>query len=72
MDLSTIKNKLQVHHTSYRKPEDVVADFRLVFQNCAKFNQVRKYCSAFMCMIFKESNVFVQKPDFWVTVLSEG
>ncbi|KAL8222384.1 UNVERIFIED_CONTAM: Transcription intermediary factor 1-alpha [Gekko kuhli] len=39
MDLSTIKNRLQVHHPLYRKPEDVVADFRLIFQNCAEFNE---------------------------------
>ncbi|XP_054844896.1 transcription intermediary factor 1-alpha isoform X2 [Eublepharis macularius] len=39
MDLSTIKNRLQLHHPSYTKPEDVVADFRLIFQNCAEFNE---------------------------------
>ncbi|XP_048356670.1 transcription intermediary factor 1-alpha isoform X2 [Sphaerodactylus townsendi] len=39
MDLSTIKNRLQVHHPSYTKPEDVVADFQLIFQNCAEFNE---------------------------------
>ncbi|XP_054844565.1 transcription intermediary factor 1-alpha-like [Eublepharis macularius] len=38
MDLSTIKNRLQAHHPSYTKPENVVADFRLIFQNCAEFN----------------------------------
>ncbi|XP_066489352.1 transcription intermediary factor 1-alpha [Tiliqua scincoides] len=39
MDLSTIKNRLQVHHPLYTKPEDVVNDFRLIFQNCAEFNE---------------------------------
>ncbi|XP_070612414.1 transcription intermediary factor 1-alpha [Erythrolamprus reginae] len=39
MDLSKIKNKLQEHHTIYSKPEDVIADFRLIFQNCAEFNE---------------------------------
>nr|XP_028603100.1 transcription intermediary factor 1-alpha isoform X1 [Podarcis muralis] len=39
MDLSTIKNRLQLHHPLYTKPEDVVADFRLIFQNCAEFNE---------------------------------
>ncbi|XP_060101636.1 transcription intermediary factor 1-alpha isoform X1 [Heteronotia binoei] len=39
MDLSTIKNRLQAHHPSYTKPEDVVADFQLIFQNCAEFNE---------------------------------
>lgn len=42
MDLSTIKNRLQAHHTIYTKPEDVIADFRLIFQNCAEFNEVKK------------------------------
>nr|XP_020656092.1 transcription intermediary factor 1-alpha isoform X4 [Pogona vitticeps] len=39
MDLSTIKNRLQMHHPLYTKLEDVVADFRLIFQNCAEFNE---------------------------------
>ncbi|XP_053111039.1 transcription intermediary factor 1-alpha isoform X2 [Hemicordylus capensis] len=39
MDLSTIKNRLQMHHPLYTKPEDIVADFRLIFQNCAEFNE---------------------------------
>uniref|UniRef100_A0A7M4G321 RING-type E3 ubiquitin transferase n=1 Tax=Crocodylus porosus TaxID=8502 RepID=A0A7M4G321_CROPO len=39
MDLSTIKNRLQVNHSFYSKPEDVVTDFRLIFQNCAEFNE---------------------------------
>nr|XP_056702598.1 transcription intermediary factor 1-alpha-like [Euleptes europaea] len=39
MDLSTIKNRLQVRHPSYTKPADVIADFQLIFQNCAEFNE---------------------------------
>uniref|UniRef100_A0A8C3HHU8 RING-type E3 ubiquitin transferase n=1 Tax=Chrysemys picta bellii TaxID=8478 RepID=A0A8C3HHU8_CHRPI len=39
MDLSTIKKRLQVNHPLYMKPEDFVADFRLIFQNCAEFNE---------------------------------
>ncbi|XP_062839151.1 transcription intermediary factor 1-alpha isoform X2 [Anolis carolinensis] len=39
MDLSTIKNRLQMHYPLYTKLEDVVADFRLIFQNCAEFNE---------------------------------
>ncbi|XP_058045904.1 transcription intermediary factor 1-alpha isoform X1 [Ahaetulla prasina] len=39
MDLSTIKKRLQAHHIIYTKPEDVIADFRLIFQNCAEFNE---------------------------------
>ncbi|XP_032076424.1 transcription intermediary factor 1-alpha isoform X3 [Thamnophis elegans] len=39
MDLSTIKNRLQAQHTIYSKPEDVIADFRLIFRNCAEFNE---------------------------------
>ncbi|NXH17459.1 TIF1A factor, partial [Bucco capensis] len=39
MDLSTIKKRLEVSSSSYTKPEDFVADFRLIFQNCAEFNE---------------------------------
>ncbi|XP_074123910.1 transcription intermediary factor 1-alpha isoform X2 [Sminthopsis crassicaudata] len=39
MDLSTIKKKLQVDSPVYTKPEDFVADFRLIFENCAEFNE---------------------------------
>lgn len=42
MDLSTIKKRLEVSNSFYTKPEDFVADFRLIFQNCAEFNEVRK------------------------------
>lgn len=41
MDLSTIKKRLQEDYSMYTKPEDFVADFRLIFQNCAEFNEVR-------------------------------
>lgn len=41
MDLSTIKKRLQDDYSMYTKPEDFVADFRLIFQNCAEFNEVR-------------------------------
>lgn len=41
MDLSTIKKRLQEDNFMYTKPEDFVADFRLIFQNCAEFNEVR-------------------------------
>ncbi|XP_071407206.1 transcription intermediary factor 1-alpha [Pithys albifrons albifrons] len=39
MDLSTIKRRLEMTNSFYRKPEDFVADFRLIFQNCAEFNE---------------------------------
>ncbi|XP_077196445.1 transcription intermediary factor 1-alpha-like isoform X2 [Paroedura picta] len=39
MDLSTIKYRLQVHHPLYSKADDVVADIRLIFQNCAEYNE---------------------------------
>lgn len=42
MDLSTIKKRLEVTNSFYTKLEDFVADFRLIFQNCAEFNEVRK------------------------------
>lgn len=37
----------------YTKPEDFVADFRLIFQNCAEFNEVRRGGGEWQC----ESNV---------------
>ncbi|NWU66553.1 TIF1A factor, partial [Pterocles burchelli] len=40
MDLSTIKKRLEVANSFYTKPEDFVADFRLIFRNCAEFNEV--------------------------------
>ncbi|NXV55046.1 TIF1A factor, partial [Molothrus ater] len=54
MDLSTIKRRLEVTNSFYTKPEDFVADFRLIFQNCAEFNEVRKVdtLSAFALMLF--------------------
>ncbi|XP_010083881.1 PREDICTED: transcription intermediary factor 1-alpha-like, partial [Pterocles gutturalis] len=39
MDLSTIKKRLEVTNSFYTKPEDFVADFRLIFRNCAEFNE---------------------------------
>uniref|UniRef100_A0A8D2M1F4 RING-type E3 ubiquitin transferase n=1 Tax=Zonotrichia albicollis TaxID=44394 RepID=A0A8D2M1F4_ZONAL len=39
MDLSTIKRRLEGTNSFYTKPEDFVADFRLIFQNCAEFNE---------------------------------
>lgn len=39
MDLSTIKKRLQEDFSMYTNPEDFVADFRLIFQNCAEFNE---------------------------------
>lgn len=41
MDLSTVKKKLQKKHSQhYQTPEDFVADVRLIFKNCEKFNEV--------------------------------
>ncbi|NWV35069.1 TIF1A factor, partial [Grantiella picta] len=37
MDLSTIKKRLEVANSFYTKPEDFVADARLIFKNCAEF-----------------------------------
>ncbi|XP_053465300.1 transcription intermediary factor 1-alpha isoform X2 [Nycticebus coucang] len=39
MDLSTIKKRLQEDYSLYSRPEDFVADFRLIFHNCAEFNE---------------------------------
>ncbi|NXD00537.1 TIF1A factor, partial [Certhia familiaris] len=51
MDLSTIKNRLEVTNSFYTKPEDFVADFRLIFQNCAEFNEVRKVYQFFFGLV---------------------
>lgn len=41
MDLSTVKKKLQKKHSQhYQTPEDFVADVRLIFKNCERFNEV--------------------------------
>ncbi|XP_029428317.1 E3 ubiquitin-protein ligase TRIM33 isoform X2 [Rhinatrema bivittatum] len=40
MDLSTVKKKLQKKHSQhYQAPEDFVADVRLIFKNCERFNE---------------------------------
>lgn len=41
MALNTVKQKLQLKHPQhYRSPAEFVADVRLVFSNCAKYNEV--------------------------------
>ncbi|XP_029428319.1 E3 ubiquitin-protein ligase TRIM33 isoform X4 [Rhinatrema bivittatum] len=43
MDLSTVKKKLQKKHSQhYQAPEDFVADVRLIFKNCERFNEMMK------------------------------
>ncbi|KAH0518404.1 E3 ubiquitin-protein ligase TRIM33 [Microtus ochrogaster] len=43
MDLSTVKKKLQKKHSQhYQIPDDFVADVRLIFKNCARFNEMMK------------------------------
>ncbi|EHA97997.1 Transcription intermediary factor 1-alpha [Heterocephalus glaber] len=39
MDFSTLKERLQEDSSLYTKPEDFVADFRLIFQNCDECNE---------------------------------
>ncbi|XP_059379200.1 E3 ubiquitin-protein ligase TRIM33-like isoform X2 [Carassius carassius] len=40
MDLTMVKRKLQrKHHLHYKSPKEFVFDVRLVFSNCAKFNE---------------------------------
>ncbi|KAL2102273.1 hypothetical protein ACEWY4_001441 [Coilia grayii] len=40
MDLSVIRRKLQLKQSPfYKRPDDFVADIRLIFQNCAKFHK---------------------------------
>uniref|UniRef100_A0A2D4NVE8 Uncharacterized protein n=1 Tax=Micrurus surinamensis TaxID=129470 RepID=A0A2D4NVE8_MICSU len=43
MDLSTVKKKMQKKHSQhYQTPEDFVADVRLIFKNCERFNEMMK------------------------------
>ncbi|XP_069048144.1 transcription intermediary factor 1-alpha isoform X1 [Lepisosteus oculatus] len=39
MDLSLVKEKLQAQKQCYSDPEEFVADIRLIFLNCAEFNE---------------------------------
>lgn len=59
MDLSTIKKRLEETNSFYTKPEDFVADFRLIFQNCAEFNEVRNVdaLSGFVGLVAFRKNV---------------
>lgn len=42
MDLKKVKRKLQVQSSQYYKStQEFVSDMRLVFKNCAKYNEVR-------------------------------
>lgn len=63
MDLSTIKKKLQAHPALYTTPEDVVADFRLIFQNCAEFNEVWKQFNVFVST-FLGSVILIRESAF--------
>lgn len=41
MDLTLVKQKLQLKHVQhYQSPIEFVSDVRLVFSNCAKYNEV--------------------------------
>lgn len=45
MDLSVVRTKLDVkQNPSYKRPDDFVADIRLIFKNCAKFHKVFSFC----------------------------
>ena len=45
MALNTVKQKLQLKHPEhYHSPGEFVADVRLVFSNCAKYNEVSGMC----------------------------
>lgn len=40
MDLSVVRSKLELKQSpSYKRPDDFVADIRLIFKNCAKFHK---------------------------------
>uniref|UniRef100_A0A8D3DAM1 E3 ubiquitin-protein ligase TRIM33 n=1 Tax=Scophthalmus maximus TaxID=52904 RepID=A0A8D3DAM1_SCOMX len=43
MDLKRVKKKLQLRSSQYYKsPQEFVSDMRLVFQNCAKYNEMSR------------------------------
>ncbi|KAL4648343.1 E3 ubiquitin-protein ligase TRIM33 [Arapaima gigas] len=43
MDLNTVKQKLQQRHPQhYKSPREFVSDVRLVFSNCAKYNEMSR------------------------------
>ncbi|KAK1152664.1 hypothetical protein AOXY_G30764 [Acipenser oxyrinchus oxyrinchus] len=43
MELTTVKKKLQMKHSQhYQTPQDFVADVRLIFKNCAKYNEMSR------------------------------
>ncbi|TRY82436.1 hypothetical protein DNTS_007886 [Danionella cerebrum] len=43
MDLTLVKHKLQYkHHLHYKNPKEFVSDVRLVFSNCAKYNEMSR------------------------------
>uniref|UniRef100_A0A8B9HYC3 E3 ubiquitin-protein ligase TRIM33 n=1 Tax=Astyanax mexicanus TaxID=7994 RepID=A0A8B9HYC3_ASTMX len=43
MDLNYVKRKLQLKHTQhYKTPKEFVYDVRLVFSNCAKYNEMSR------------------------------
>uniref|UniRef100_A0A6Q2ZD54 RING-type E3 ubiquitin transferase n=1 Tax=Esox lucius TaxID=8010 RepID=A0A6Q2ZD54_ESOLU len=43
MDLTLVKQKLQLKHTQhYQSPKEFVSDVRLVFSNCAKYNEMSR------------------------------
>lgn len=52
MDLSVVRRKLQLKQSpSYKKPDDFVADIRLMFKNCAKFHKVRYDFLGGLCLL---------------------
>uniref|UniRef100_A0A8C2HLL7 E3 ubiquitin-protein ligase TRIM33 n=1 Tax=Cyprinus carpio TaxID=7962 RepID=A0A8C2HLL7_CYPCA len=56
MDLTMVKRKLQhKHHLHYKSPKEFVSDVRLVFSNCAKYNEMSRIIQVYDEE--KESNV---------------
>lgn len=50
MELTTVKKKLQMKHSQhYQTPQDFVADVRLIFKNCAKYNEVSDFKGGGLC-----------------------
>lgn len=42
MDLKKVKKKLQLQNSQYYTSiQEFVCDMRMIFQNCAKYNEVR-------------------------------
>uniref|UniRef100_A0A672NE94 E3 ubiquitin-protein ligase TRIM33 n=1 Tax=Sinocyclocheilus grahami TaxID=75366 RepID=A0A672NE94_SINGR len=78
MDLTLVKRKLQRKHPlHYKSPKEFVSDVRLVFSNCAKYNEVSSGHVLNLCGDFSASvlpkNVYVYFRSFqWMDLFCLG